>query len=57
VHVATMEEEGHSGKISDRSEVLLHCSVANTESFMAPTTIVKALSFAVVPCTSYITAK
>jgi len=26
--MATMDEEGRSGKLSDQSEVLLHCSVA-----------------------------
>jgi len=32
-----MEAEGRSGKLSDQSEVLLHCSVANSnsESFMS----------------------
>jgi len=28
----TMGEEGRSGKLSDQSEVLLHCSVANSNS-------------------------
>ena len=46
-----MEEEGHSWKLSDQSEVLLHkCSLAisNSESFMGThSTIINALSFAV----------
>jgi len=27
-----MEEEGRSGKLSDQSEALLHCSVTNSNS-------------------------
>ena len=32
VLLATMEEEGRSGKLSDQSEVLLRCSVAISNS-------------------------
>jgi len=45
-----MEEEGHSGKQSDQSEILLRtCSLAisNSESFMGiHYTVIDALSFA-----------
>jgi len=47
--LATTEEEGRSGKLSDQSEVLLHNSVAisNSESFMGTHgTVIKAFSFA-----------
>jgi len=34
--LAATEEKGRSGKLSDQSEILLHCSVAisNSESFI-----------------------
>ena len=46
-----MEEVGRSGKLSDRSEVLLYCSVAisNSESLMGThdhSTVVETFSFA-----------
>jgi len=52
--LATTEEEGRSGKLSDQSEVLLHNSVAisNSESFMGThdhSTVVETFSFALFP--------
>jgi len=45
-----MEEEGHSGKLSDESELLFHfdLAISNSESFMGThSTEIEALSFAV----------
>jgi len=51
-----MEEEGRSGKLSDQSEVLLHCSVtiSNSESFMSThNTVIETLFLLYsIPCTT-----
>ena len=44
-----MEEEGRSEKLSDQSEILLHCrlDISNCDSFMGTdSTVIEALSFA-----------
>jgi len=59
VLLATMEEEGSSEQLSDPSEVLLHCSVAisnskRMECFIGThSTAIETLFLCSIPCTTY----